>query len=87
MPDCDALLVQCFRQVFPALPDSDIRAASMKRLAAWDSAALLLLLSRIEQAFSIRFQPQDVNACVSFADTLRTVTRLASTPTDTVDRH
>jgi acyl carrier protein len=59
-------LVDCFRHVFPVLTDPEIREASMRRLGAWDSAALLMLLARVERAFGIRFLDEEINVCTSF---------------------
>jgi len=51
--DCEARLLRCFRDVFPTLSDDEMRAAEMRRLGRWDSAALLLLLARIEREFGV----------------------------------
>jgi acyl carrier protein len=60
-------LIECFRHVFPTLTDAEIRGASMRHLGAWDSAALLMLLFRVETAFGLRFTRDQVNTCTSFA--------------------
>jgi acyl carrier protein len=62
----DDRLVTCFKHVFPKLLEADVRAASMRRLGTWDSAALLQLLYRVEREFHVRFTPDQVNACTSF---------------------
>lgn len=69
----------CFEHVFPSLSPAEIRAAEMKRLGMWDSAALLRLLARIEREFRIRFEPDQINLLTSFDATLDLV-RAASAP-------
>jgi acyl carrier protein len=68
--DDETRLIGCFRQVFPRLRDDEIRAASMKRLGAWDSAALLRLLASVERAFDVRLEQAHVNRMISFSDIL-----------------
>lgn len=71
-------LVGCFKQVFPQLPEAEIRESTMKRLGAWDSAALLTLLARVEKEFSVRFDLEQVNTFTSFAAILNAVQPMQS---------
>jgi acyl carrier protein len=63
-------LIACFQAVFPALAVADIRDADMRRLASWDSAALLKLLADVERAFGTKFALDDINTFTSFASIL-----------------
>ena len=63
-------LIACFRFVFPKLTDAEIRGASMRTLGGWDSAALLMLLSRVEREFRVRFDQAHIDAFTSFGSVL-----------------
>jgi surfactin synthase thioesterase subunit/acyl carrier protein len=76
----EARLLNCFRRVFPALSDDGIRQASMRRLAAWDSAALLGLIARVEGEFDVRFDNDQVNTLTSFDAILTVLQTITSGP-------
>jgi acyl carrier protein len=69
----DQRLVECFKRVFPELPDHVIRDADMKRLGAWDSARLLALIVVVEKEFTRRFDVETINRFTSFAAILSAV--------------
>lgn len=46
-------LTNCFRVVFPTLPETSIPSASVATVAAWDSIAAITLLHVIEEEFQI----------------------------------
>lgn len=74
----DERLVGCFRQIFPTLSDAEIRDASMRRLGTWDSAALLMLLARVEREFQVRFSQDQINTFTSFTSVLDLVRTASS---------
>jgi acyl carrier protein len=83
--DDDARLVACFKQIFPALTEPEIRAASMRRLGTWDSAALLMLLARVEKEFRVRFSDTQLNAFTSFSAVLDLLRAMRPTEPTHVD--
>ena len=46
-------LTNCFRAVFPTLPEASIPGASVATITAWDSIAAITLLNVIEEEFQI----------------------------------
>lgn len=68
--DRQARLIACFRRVFPTLPEATLKAASMKTIGTWDSAALLLLLATVEKEFHVQLDPMQVNQFTSFTSIL-----------------
>jgi acyl carrier protein len=44
-------LTNCFRAVFPTLPEASIPGASVATVAAWDSIAAITLLHVVEEEF------------------------------------
>lgn len=44
-------LTNCFRAVFPSLPEAGIPNASVATVAAWDSLAAITLLHVVEEEF------------------------------------
>jgi len=44
-------LKNCFRAVFPTLPEGSIPGASVATVAAWDSIAAITLLHVVEEEF------------------------------------
>ena len=70
-------LIACFKRVFPQLGEDEIRAASIRGLGAWDSAALLQLIATVEKTFDVRFSPQHLETFTSFSDIRILLGRLA----------
>lgn len=44
-------LANCFRAVFPTMPEASIPGASVATVAAWDSVAAITLLHVVEEEF------------------------------------
>lgn len=44
-------LTNCFRAVFPTMPEASIPGASVATVAAWDSVAAITLLHVVEEEF------------------------------------
>jgi acyl carrier protein len=47
-------LTNCFRTVFPNLPETEIPAASQATVPAWDSVNAIMLVNVIEEEFEIQ---------------------------------
>jgi acyl carrier protein len=73
-------LVDCFKRVFPDLPEDEIRDANMKRLGVWNSAKLLSLVTTVEKAFHVRFDLDTINTFTSFTAMLNAVRSGGSSP-------
>lgn len=63
-------LIDCFREVFPALDDEQIVAAEYGELEAWDSLASLTLVAVVEEEFEI-FLPDDLVAELTSFERIR----------------
>jgi len=63
MSDLRDQLSQCFRSVFPNLPESDIATASVETVRDWDSVAAITLLQVIEERFQ---RPMDLDRLGEF---------------------
>ena len=48
-------VLDCFRAVFPSVPDDQLLRASAGKLPAWDSIAQVTLLSVIEEDLGVTF--------------------------------
>ena len=62
----DERLLKCFRLVFPELSDAELTRASQASLASWDSVASLTLFSVLEEEFSLKLNPDDLEFFISF---------------------
>jgi acyl carrier protein len=51
MNDVRKKLTNCFRVVFPDLPEASIPTASVATVVAWDSVAAITLLQVVEEEF------------------------------------
>jgi acyl carrier protein len=58
---------ECFRTVFPDLPEDQIEAAVRSELPEWDSIASLELLTVIEEEFGVQLDDDVVGGLDSFA--------------------
>jgi len=67
MAELESRLVNCFATAFPELAPEEIPSVSMASLASWDSLAGIILLSLIEEEFSITISPDDTAGLISFA--------------------
>ena len=66
MNGIEVRVAQCFANVFPDLPASEVGRASTDTLAAWDSVAHITLLTAISEEFGIDFEPEDYLDLVSY---------------------
>lgn len=66
-------LNRCFAVVFPDLPERDIPKASTKNAGDWNSVATLTLVSLIEEEFSLRFTPEQIDQFSSYESILREI--------------
>lgn len=70
MTDLEARLVRCLQTVFPALAEDQAREASQDTVAAWDSVAMLTLLTVVEEEFGITADYDRVEEFTSFSGLL-----------------
>jgi len=61
-----ARLLDCFRAVFPDLTDEQLAAATTDNTPAWDSVALVTLVTLVEEEFAIALSPDDYGILLSF---------------------
>jgi len=54
MDEINRRLSNCFRIVFPDLPESDIGAAKQSTLREWDSVTTIALVNVVEEEFGIQ---------------------------------
>jgi acyl carrier protein len=73
----EARLAECFGEVFPTLSPAQIRTASVKTVGRWDSAAVLLLVARVERTFGRRFRYDEIGRFTSFASIVDVLERVA----------
>lgn len=66
MDDLQARLIKCFAAVFPELSEDQIRAATQKTVAGWDSVASVTLIALIEEEFGLEVAPEDLEHHLSF---------------------
>ena len=67
MIDTTARLVNCFRTVFPDLPESAIPQANQTTVLAWDSVATITLLNVIDDEFHVLLDFEHLEEFNSFA--------------------
>ena len=71
MIDLEARLIRCMRTVFPALSEDQAREASQDNVEAWDSVAMLTLLTVVEEEFEMTADYDRVEELASFSGLLR----------------
>ena len=59
MDDISKRLERCFATVFPDLTSDQIRQASTKSVAKWDSLASITLLSLVSEEFGMELNMDD----------------------------
>lgn len=59
-------LAQCFRTVFPELPEESIYTASQETVPAWDSIAAITMVNVIEEEFQIQMDFENIESLTSF---------------------
>ena len=73
MTDPEARLIRCFQTVFPSLSADQARGASQDNVEAWDSVAMLTLLTVVEEEFAIEIDYDRVEEMTSFSGLLQYV--------------
>lgn len=71
-------LLECFRTVFPGVPDEDLITASATSMVRWDSVAQVTLISLIEEELSIQFPLERYAELTSFSALREEVSRYVS---------
>jgi len=66
MSEQEDRLVRCFASIFPALTPEEIRTASTKSVAAWDSLAAVTLVAVVQQEFDVEIDLLDLPELSSF---------------------
>lgn len=66
MDETQRRLTNCFRVVFPDLPEAEISSASQETVAAWDSVAAITLVNVIEEEFGVELDLDDMGELDSF---------------------
>jgi len=59
-------LKECFRTVFPDLPEAQISSASQATVSTWDSIATVTLVNMIDQEFGIELDLDRLSELDSF---------------------
>jgi acyl carrier protein len=70
MSDLSQRLTRCFAAAFPNLPPEKIQQASTQTIEQWDSMALVVLTSLIEEEFKIHIAPNDLEYFSSYEQIL-----------------
>ena len=70
MNDIASRLTKCFSAAFPKIPPQDIPQASTQTVSEWDSLALVVLVSLIEEEFKVQVAPSDLDSFASYAGVL-----------------
>jgi acyl carrier protein len=66
MNDLEHRLSKCFAAVFPHIAPESIPLASAKTIEKWDSLALVVLTSLVEEEFKVQISPDDLDNFDSF---------------------
>jgi acyl carrier protein len=66
MDDLENRLVRCFGVIFPELDEKQIRHATNKSVATWDSVAMVTLVNVTEEEFGTQIDMEDVEQLTSF---------------------
>jgi acyl carrier protein len=65
--EIETRLKDCFRTVFPDLPEEQISSASQATVSTWDSIATVTLVTMIDQEFGIELDLDRLSELDSFA--------------------
>jgi acyl carrier protein len=63
----ESRLDRCFAAVFPDLPASQIRSATIEAVKGWDSVATATLITTIEEEFGIEFDVETIGELTSYS--------------------
>ena len=67
MNEIESRLDRCFAAVFPDLPASQIRSATVETVKGWDSVATATLITTIEEEFGVEFDVESVGELTSYS--------------------
>ena len=70
MSSLEPRLQQCFATVFPDLPPDQIPGAALDTTSQWDSLATVILITVLEEEFSIMIDPGDFAMLASYRSIL-----------------
>ena len=73
--DIEDRLAKCFQLALPSVPPTAVRSASIDTVPAWDSLGTVILMSLVEEEFSIALSSEASEAFVSFQHVLDLVKR------------
>jgi len=71
-------LLECFRIVFPGVPDEDLMTASATSTVKWDSIAQVTLISLIEEELGIQLPLERYAEFTSFSALQEEASRYSS---------
>jgi len=71
-------LLECFRIVFPGVPDEDLMTASATSMVKWDSIAQVTLISLIEEELGIQLPLERYAEFTSFSALQEEASRYSS---------
>ena len=74
MPNLETRLVDCFRAIFPDLPEAHIRLASQDTVERWDSVAAITLVNVIEEEFNTQIDFERLPDLDTFTNILEYLT-------------
>jgi len=66
MDDTRERLMNCFQVIFPDMPREEMPSASSENTAAWDSVAVITLMSVLEEEFGFPVDLDDLASLDSF---------------------
>lgn len=67
MLNLESRLQKCFATVFPDLPKAEIPSAVLDGTRQWDSVATVILVTVLEEEFSIQINPNDYAKLTSYS--------------------
>ncbi len=81
MDNLEQRVSECFANVFPDLPPSQITSASTASLSSWDSVAHITLLSAVSEEFGVELEVEQYEELTSYSaivDYLKTHSQTAA---------
>lgn len=67
MPNIESRVQQCFVTVFPDLQPGSVPSAVLDETPQWDSLATVILVTILEEEFSISIDPSDFGKLTSYS--------------------
>lgn len=68
MDEIEARVLQCFANVFPALPRERLAVLDQSEVAEWDSVMHVMLLSALSEEFSLEVDYEAAATLRTFAE-------------------